>query len=176
VARIAPPLVVALVIVILGLLLWLQASRHDAATASAQAGLLQDTNNALAASLGELERERARHERHAADVMDRAEQGQQKLAAVSRELKELKATHETLRAYLDSLVPLGVERVLFHAPGDGAGYPRSTTGFPAEGDAQAAAPGSITHEEGWSYCAGLDVAIDKCNGDKAALRAWKEGK
>lgn len=156
--------------------------RMDAATARAAAldaalNTAVVANKASQSTITVLAAEMLANDLEAVEALRRERAAKNKERAATAELERLKRENKDLRAYLDSPVPGAVAGWLWldvqARGGDGdAGSPGSAPGHPAAGNPEATHP-PVAHQAGWTWAMLTDSALDSCNDDKAALRAWK---
>lgn len=156
-----------------GLLWW----RLDAATTRAAAlDTALAANEASQAVITTLATEMLANDREAVEALRRERSARTRERAAAAELERLKRDNQNLRAYLDSGIPGPVADWLWPVvqTGGGNGDPGGagvSTEHPDGADAGAERP-LVTHHAGWTWAMLTDSALESCNADKAAMRAW----
>jgi hypothetical protein len=139
--------------------------------ASNKAGEYEAANEVLADTVGKLDRARINEEKAALDAIKRRNLAQHERDQARQDLEDAKRHDPSLVAYFDSPVHPGAVRLLW--ANEDASYQGEPPGSVVGAYAQAGAP-RVTHERGWKWAQDMESALDLCNGDKAAIKAWGE--
>lgn len=169
---------IAVLLAIMAALWWrLDAETTRAASLDAALNTAVAANEASQSTITALAAEMLANDRDAVEALRRERAAKAKERAAAAELERLKNENQDLRTYLDSPIHGGVAGWLWMdvqaRGGDGdAGGSGVSAGRSAGADAQAGAS-VVTHQSGWTWAFLTDMALDSCNDDKAAIRAWK---
>jgi len=174
-SRIAPYIVLALVMALAVALLGWQGANNSLERERVESARWKESSNTLGKALQEVAHERDRQEQMAVDALRRQATDARARERAQSELERLQKDHEDLRAYLRAYVPAAVAGWLWVMPDEDGGDSGEAAGLPAGADAQAGYP-DVSHERAWTWCKDTDRALDACNADKAALRQWRDGK
>lgn len=159
-------------------LLWwrMDAATTRAAALDAALNMAVTANQAGQATITALAAEMLANNREAVEALRRERSARARERAAAAELERLKRDNQNLRAYLDSGIPSPVADWLWLdvQAGGGNGGPGGagvSTEHPDGADAGAEQP-LVTHQAGWTWAMLTDIALESCNADKAAMRAW----